>query len=49
MKYIKIMSAIAVIGIYMGGCSQEEPKKETTSSIQEKNKDNKEDAPVEKQ
>ncbi|KIV67818.1 N-acetylmuramoyl-L-alanine amidase [Bacillus mycoides] len=48
MKYIKIMSAIAVIGIYMGGCSQEEPKKETTSSIQEKNKDNKEDAPVEK-
>ncbi|MGG5794817.1 N-acetylmuramoyl-L-alanine amidase [Bacillus nitratireducens] len=49
MKYIKIMSAIAVIGIYMGGCSQEETKKETTSSIQEKNKDNKEDAPVEKQ
>lgn len=49
MKYIKIMSAIAVIGIYMGGCSQEEPKKETTSSIQEKNKDNKGDAPVEKQ
>ncbi|MGE6589247.1 N-acetylmuramoyl-L-alanine amidase [Bacillus mycoides] len=49
MKYIKIMSAIAVSGIYMGGCSQEEPKKETTSSIQEKNKDNKEDAPVEKQ
>ena len=49
MKYIKIMSAIAVIGIYMGGCSQEEPEKETTSSIQEKNKDNKEDAPVEKQ
>lgn len=49
MKYIKIMSAIAVIGIYMGGCSQEEPKKETISSIQEKNKDNKEDAPVEKQ
>ncbi|PEW05205.1 N-acetylmuramoyl-L-alanine amidase [Bacillus cereus] len=43
------MSAIAVIGIYMGGCSQEETKKETTSSIQEKNKDNKEDAPVEKQ
>ncbi|PFL25799.1 N-acetylmuramoyl-L-alanine amidase [Bacillus cereus] len=43
------MSMIAFIGIYMGGCSQEEPKKETTSSIQEKNKDNKEDAPVEKQ
>lgn len=43
------MSAIAVIGIYMGGCSQEEPKKETTFYIQEKNKDNKEDAPVEKQ
>lgn len=40
---------IAFIGIYMGGCSQEEPKKEVTSSMQEKNKDNKEDAPVEKQ
>ncbi|PRT06565.1 N-acetylmuramoyl-L-alanine amidase [Bacillus wiedmannii] len=43
------MSIIAFIGIYMGGCSQEEPKKEVTSSMQEKNKDNKEDAPVEKQ
>ncbi|OTX84288.1 N-acetylmuramoyl-L-alanine amidase [Bacillus wiedmannii] len=43
------MSMIAFIGIYMGGCSQEEPKKEVTSSMQEKNKDNKEDAPVEKQ
>lgn len=40
---------IAFIGIYMGGCSQEEPKQEVTSSMQEKNKDNKEDAPVEKQ
>jgi len=40
---------IVFIGIYMGGCSQEEPKKEVTSSMQEKNKDNKEDAPVEKQ
>lgn len=40
---------IAFIGIYMGGCSQEEPKKEVTSSMQEKSKDNKEDAPVEKQ
>ncbi|MBJ8004696.1 N-acetylmuramoyl-L-alanine amidase [Bacillus cereus] len=49
MKYIKIMCAIAVIGIYMGGCSQEQPKKETTSSVQEKNNDKKEDAPVEKQ
>ncbi|KLA24376.1 N-acetylmuramoyl-L-alanine amidase [Bacillus cereus] len=49
MKYIKIMSMIAFIGIYMGGCSQEEPKKEVTSSMQEINKDNKEDAPVEKQ
>ncbi|MGD2277519.1 N-acetylmuramoyl-L-alanine amidase [Bacillus wiedmannii] len=49
MKYIKIMSMIVFIGIYMGGCSQEEPKKEVTSSMQEKNKDNKEDAPVEKQ
>ena len=39
---------IAFIGIYMAGCSQEQPKKETTSSIQEKNKDTKEDAPVEK-
>ncbi|MED3075082.1 N-acetylmuramoyl-L-alanine amidase [Bacillus wiedmannii] len=49
MKYIKIMSMIAFIGIYMGGCSQEEPKKEVTSSMKETNKDNKEDAPVEKQ
>ncbi|MCU5458800.1 MULTISPECIES: N-acetylmuramoyl-L-alanine amidase [Bacillus cereus group] len=49
MKHIKIMSMIAFIGIYMGGCSQEGPKKEVTSSMQEKNKDNKEDAPVEKQ
>ncbi|HDX9642869.1 TPA: N-acetylmuramoyl-L-alanine amidase [Bacillus mobilis] len=49
MKYIKIMSMIAFIGIYMGGCSQEEPKQEVTSSMQEANKDNKEDAPVEKQ
>ncbi|MES5883981.1 MULTISPECIES: N-acetylmuramoyl-L-alanine amidase [unclassified Bacillus cereus group] len=49
MKYIKIMSMIVFIGIYMTGCSQEQPKKETTSSIQEKNKDTKEDAPVEKQ
>ncbi|MGZ7150318.1 N-acetylmuramoyl-L-alanine amidase [Bacillus sp. BC08] len=49
MKYIKIMSMIAFIGIYMGGCSQEEPEKEVTSSMQETNKDNKEDAPVEKQ
>lgn len=40
---------IAVIGIYMGGCSQEQPKKETTSSVQEKNNDKKEDVPVEKQ
>ncbi|MES9751778.1 MULTISPECIES: N-acetylmuramoyl-L-alanine amidase [Bacillus] len=49
MKYIKIMSMIAFIGIYMGGCSQEEPKKEVTSSMKETNKDNKEDTPVEKQ
>lgn len=49
MKYIKIMSMIAFIGIYMGGCSQEESKKEVTSSMQETNKDNREDAPVEKQ
>ncbi|MGE7936005.1 N-acetylmuramoyl-L-alanine amidase [Bacillus paramycoides] len=49
MKYIKIMCAIAVIGIYMGGCSQEQLQKETTSSVQEKSKDNKADAPVEKQ
>ncbi|PEL95758.1 N-acetylmuramoyl-L-alanine amidase [Bacillus cereus] len=43
------MSMIAFIGIYMAGCSQEQPKKETTSSIQEKRKANKEDAPIEKQ
>ncbi|OUB83508.1 N-acetylmuramoyl-L-alanine amidase [Bacillus wiedmannii] len=49
MKYIKIMSMIAFIGMFMGGCSQEEPKKEVTSSMKETNKDNKEDAPVEKQ
>lgn len=40
---------IAFIGIYMGGCSQEQPKKETTSSIKETSEDKKEDAPVEKQ
>lgn len=49
MKYIKIMSIIAFIGMYMGGCSQEEPKKEAISSMQEKKQNNKEDAPVEKQ
>ncbi|WP_141559376.1 N-acetylmuramoyl-L-alanine amidase [Bacillus cereus] len=49
MKYIKIMSMIAFIGIYMGGCSQEQPKKETTSSIKETSEDKKKDAPVEKQ
>ncbi|WP_141532086.1 N-acetylmuramoyl-L-alanine amidase [Bacillus cereus] len=49
MKYIKVMSMIAFIGIYMGGCSQEQPKKETTSSIKETSEDKKEDAPVEKQ
>ncbi|HDR6312407.1 TPA: N-acetylmuramoyl-L-alanine amidase [Bacillus cereus] len=49
MKYMKIMSIIAFIGIYMGGCSQEEPKQEVTSSMKEEIKDNKEDAPVEKQ
>ncbi|PFT43857.1 N-acetylmuramoyl-L-alanine amidase [Bacillus thuringiensis] len=43
------MGMIAFIGIYMAGCSQEQPKKETTSSIQEKRKANKEDAPIEKQ
>lgn len=46
---MKIMSIIAFIGIYMGGCSQEEPKQEVTSSMKEEIKDNKEDAPVEKQ
>ena len=49
MKYIKTMGMIACIGIYMGGCSQEQPKKETASSIQEISKEKKEDAPVEKQ
>ncbi|KMP31417.1 N-acetylmuramoyl-L-alanine amidase [Bacillus cereus] len=49
MKYIKIMSMIAFIGIYMAGCSQEQPKKETTSSIKETSENKKEDAPVEKQ
>ncbi|MDA2772097.1 N-acetylmuramoyl-L-alanine amidase [Bacillus cereus group sp. Bc010] len=49
MKYIKIMSMIAFIGIYMAGCSQEQPKKETTSSIKETSDNKKEDAPVEKQ
>ncbi|MDA1838528.1 N-acetylmuramoyl-L-alanine amidase [Bacillus cereus group sp. BY17LC] len=49
MKYIKIMSMIAFIGIYMGGCSQEQPKKETTSSIKETSENKKVDAPVEKQ
>ena len=49
MKYIKIMSMSAFIGIYMGGCSQEQPKKETTSSIKETSENKKIDAPVEKQ
>ncbi|MGE6540229.1 N-acetylmuramoyl-L-alanine amidase [Bacillus luti] len=49
MKYIKIMSVVAFIGIYMGGCSQEQPKKEASSSIKEISEDKKEDAPVEKQ
>lgn len=40
---------IAFIGIYMAGCSQEQPKKETTSSIKETSDNKKEDAPVEKQ
>lgn len=39
----------AFIGIYMGGCSQEQPKKETTSSIKETSENKKVDAPVEKQ
>lgn len=49
MKYIKIMSVIAFIGIYMGGCSQAQPEKETSSAIRETSEDKKEDAPVEKQ
>lgn len=40
---------IAFIGIYMGGCSQEQPKKETTSSIKETSENKRVDAPVEKQ
>ncbi|ATI53966.1 N-acetylmuramoyl-L-alanine amidase [Bacillus cereus] len=43
------MSMIAFIGIYMGGCSQEQPKKETTASIKETSENKKVDAPVEKQ
>ncbi|WP_433772772.1 N-acetylmuramoyl-L-alanine amidase [Bacillus wiedmannii] len=49
MKYIKIMGMIAFIGVYMGGCSQEQPKKEASSSVRETSKEKKEDAPVEKQ
>ncbi|WP_141436568.1 N-acetylmuramoyl-L-alanine amidase [Bacillus cereus] len=49
MKYIKIMSVIAFIGIYIGGCSQAQPKKETSSAVRETSEDKKEDAPVEKQ
>ncbi|WP_433948118.1 N-acetylmuramoyl-L-alanine amidase [Bacillus tropicus] len=49
MKFIKIMSMIAFIGIYLGGCSQEQPKKETVSSIKETSENKKVDAPVEKQ
>ena len=45
MKYIKIMSMIAFIGIYMAGCSQE-PKRNYIFYTRE-NKDTKEDAPVE--
>lgn len=40
---------IAFIGIYMGGCLQEQPKKETTASIKETSENKKVDAPVEKQ
>ena len=43
------MSVIAFIGIYMGGCSQAQPEKETSSAIRETSEDKKEDAPVEKQ
>ncbi|EJS73335.1 hypothetical protein ICU_00730 [Bacillus cereus BAG2X1-1] len=49
MKYIKIMGMIAFIGVYMGGCSQEQPKKEASSSVRETSKEKKEDAPIEKQ
>ncbi len=49
MKYIKIMGMIAFIGVYMGGCSQGQPKKEASSSVRETSKEKKEDAPVEKQ
>ena len=48
MKYIKIMSMIAFIGIYMAGCSQGQPKRNYIFYTRE-NKDTKEDAPVEKQ
>lgn len=40
---------IAFIGVYMGGCSQGQPKKEASSSVRETSKEKKEDAPVEKQ
>ena len=48
MKYIKIMSMIAFIGIYMAGCSQGHRKRNYIFYTRE-NKDTKEDAPVEKQ
>ncbi|KFM98945.1 N-acetylmuramoyl-L-alanine amidase [Bacillus clarus] len=48
MKYIKIMSVIAFIGLYVGACSQEQPKKDTASSLQEKNSEKKKEASVEK-
>ena len=48
MKYIKIMSMIAFIE-YIWPVVHKSSRKETKSSIQEKNKDTKEDAPVEKQ
>ena len=48
MKYIKIMSMIAFIGIYMAGCSQGRRKRNYIFYTRE-NKDTKEDAPVEKQ
>ena len=47
MKYIKIMSMIAFIGIYMAGCSQGRPKRNYIFYTRE-NKDTKEDAPVAK-
>ncbi|SDY59438.1 N-acetylmuramoyl-L-alanine amidase [Bacillus sp. 166amftsu] len=51
MKYIKMMCAVILLGIYMSACSKEQEQK-TSSPVQEENKkvvEQKKEAPIEKQ